>query len=76
MVVRKVRAFASAMELAGGEPPAVDTGLVALAGALGAPPGSAAALMAIGRSAGWIAHAIEQREAGFQLRPRARYLAR
>ncbi|MDQ3033036.1 MAG: citrate synthase, partial [Myxococcota bacterium] len=31
-------------------------------------------LMAVGRSAGWIAHAIEQRDAGFQLRPRARYV--
>lgn len=73
--VRKVRAFAAAMELAGGERPAVDTGLVAVAGALGMPPGSAAALMAIGRSAGWIAHALEQRSAGFQLRPRARYVS-
>ncbi|UJR78329.1 Citrate synthase II [Sandaracinus amylolyticus] len=76
VVLRKVRAFTSAMGLAGGEPPTVDAGLVALAGALGAGPGSAAALMAIGRAAGWIAHAIEQREAGFQLRPRARYLPR
>lgn len=76
VVLRKVRAFTSAMSLAGGEPPTVDAALVAVAGALGAGPGSAAALMAIGRAAGWIAHAIEQREAGFQLRPRARYVSR
>jgi citrate synthase len=49
-------------------------GLVALASALGLPPGSAAALFAVGRSAGWVAHALEQREAGFVLRPRARYV--
>lgn len=72
-IVRKVRAFVAAMELAGGEPATVDTGLVALAGALGMPRGAAGAIMAIGRSAGWIAHAREQREAGFALRPRARY---
>jgi citrate synthase len=31
--------------------------------------------MAVGRTAGWIAHALEQRAAGFALRPRARYRA-
>jgi citrate synthase len=28
----------------------------------------------VGRTAGWIAHAIEQQAAGFVLRPRARYV--
>jgi citrate synthase len=31
-------------------------------------------MFAVGRSAGWIAHALEQRAAGFLLRPRARYV--
>jgi citrate synthase len=53
--------------------PTLDMGLVAIASALGLPPGSAAALFAIGRTAGWIAHVLEQRAAGFLLRPRARY---
>lgn len=53
--------------------PTLDLGLVAVAAALGLPPGSAAALFAVGRSAGWIAHVLEQRAAGFLLRPRARY---
>lgn len=53
--------------------PTLDLGLVAVASALGLPPGSAAALFAVGRSAGWIAHVLEQRSAGFLLRPRARY---
>jgi citrate synthase len=57
-----------------GEKPTVDLGLVALSFALGAPPGSAAGLFALGRTAGWVAHVIEQREAGFMLRPRARYV--
>jgi citrate synthase len=71
--VRTLLELASAMASSGREPPSVDLALVAVAEALGAPPGTAAALFAIGRSAGWIAHAMEQREAGFMVRPRARY---
>ena len=56
------------------EPPSCDVGLVALASALRLPPGSATALFALARTAGWIAHAMEQRAAGFLLRPRARYV--
>lgn len=53
--------------------PTLDLGLVALARALDLPNGSGTALFAIGRVAGWVAHAREQRAAGFLLRPRARY---
>lgn len=53
--------------------PSIEVGLVALAAALGLPERSAGALWALGRTAGWIAHVIEQRLAGFVLRPRARY---
>ncbi|XXF78578.1 citrate synthase family protein [Myxococcaceae bacterium GXIMD 01537] len=72
--VRVVRAVADAMREAGHPPPSVDLGLVALAAALGLPPGAAAALFAVGRAAGWVAHVLEQREAGHLLRPRARYV--
>ena len=58
----------------GGDSPTVDCGLVAVCLALGLPPGSAAALFAVGRAAGWVAHVLEQREQGFLLRPRARYV--
>jgi citrate synthase len=54
--------------------PSVDCGLVALASALGMARGGAVALFAIGRTAGWIAHAMEQHRADFLLRPRARYV--
>ena len=71
-----IRALIKAMSAAGHEPPTVDMGLVAVASAVGLPPGASAALFAIGRTAGWVAHAIEQRAAGFLVRPRARYVPR
>ncbi|MCB9684613.1 MAG: helix-turn-helix domain-containing protein [Alphaproteobacteria bacterium] len=57
----------------GGEPPTLDLALVALARALGLPPGSGAGLFAVGRSAGWLAQADEQRASERMLRPRAVY---
>ena len=69
-------ALADAMARTRGEAPSVDFGLVSLARALGAPRGAGAAIFAIGRGAGWIAHALEQRDAGHLLRPRARYVGR
>jgi citrate synthase len=56
-----------------GERPTLDFGLVTVARALGLPPGAALALFAVGRSAGWIAHALEQIADGRMIRPRARY---
>ncbi len=52
----------------------LDLGLVAVVHALGLPRGAASALFAIGRCAGWVAHAREQRDSGQLLRPRARYV--
>jgi citrate synthase len=57
-----------------GEAPTVDLALVALAHALGLPSGSALTLFAIGRTIGWIGHAIEQYEANAIIRPRAKYV--
>ncbi len=74
VALRTLLALVTAMREAGHEPPTVDAGLVGLSFALGLPQGSAAAIFAIGRAAGWIAHALEQRAAGFLLRPRARYV--
>ena len=49
--------------------------LVALAKALGLPDGTATAIWIISRTAGWVAHALEQRTQAFLLRPRAKYIA-
>lgn len=54
--------------------PTVDFALVALRHALGLPEGAAFALFAIGRTVGWIAHALEQRAQGRLIRPRAAYV--
>ena len=72
--VRILVSVVNAMELVARERPTIDVGLVALSAALGLPRGAPLAIFASGRVAGWIAHALEERAAGFILRPRARYV--
>jgi citrate synthase len=57
-----------------GDAPTLDYGLVVLRRALGLPRGSALLLFALGRTAGWIAHAMEQYATGQLIRPRASYV--
>jgi citrate synthase len=71
---RRARTLLAIVDALADEHPTVDVGLAALIAALGAPPSAASGLFAVARSAGWIAHALEQRAAGFMLRPRARYV--
>jgi citrate synthase len=52
----------------------IDLALTTLVRVLGLPDGSAMALFALGRVAGWIGHAIEQYELDQLIRPRARYV--
>jgi len=56
-----------------GLPPNIDFALAVLMRELGLPPGHETALFAIARSAGWMAHAMEQQRTGTLIRPRARY---
>lgn len=72
--VRVARAVMDTLRDAGHPPPSVDLGLVMLADALGLPPGAATVLFSLGRTAGWVAHILEQRDQGHLLRPRARYV--
>ncbi|HEX8616609.1 MAG TPA: citrate synthase family protein [Thermoanaerobaculia bacterium] len=57
-----------------GEPPTLDFALVAVERALALPSGAALTLFAIGRTIGWIAHAIEQYAQDAMIRPRAKYV--
>ena len=60
---------------ASGGSPSIDVALVMTERAYGLPLGAAFTIFAIGRTAGWLAHAIEQRSQAALIRPRARYVA-
>jgi citrate synthase len=57
-----------------GRHPNVDFALAAAATSLALPRNAALALFILGRTVGWIAHAMEQYESGILIRPRARYV--
>jgi citrate synthase len=61
------------LRLMGGGP-TVDFALATVARALQLPEGGAVALFGLGRTVGWIGHAIEQYESDSLIRPRARYV--
>jgi len=75
---RKNAAFAheltAAITAVLGESPNVDFALVAFTKALGLPNGTALTLFALGRTMGWIGHAIEQYGHDALIRPRAKYV--
>lgn len=56
------------------EHPNVDFGLVITAWTLNLPPGASMALFALGRTVGWVGHAIEHYQLDRIIRPRARYV--
>jgi citrate synthase len=57
-----------------GERPTVDFALATVSLALGLPAGGAVAIFALGRTVGWIGHAVEQYQSDSLIRPRARYV--
>jgi len=58
------------------EAPTIDFALVAVAKVLRLPEGSALTLFALGRTLGWIGHALEQCAQEPIIRPRARYVGK
>jgi citrate synthase len=62
------------VEAATGQAANIDFALTALAERLDLPADAPFALFAVARSAGWIAHALEQGQAPGVIRPRARYV--
>jgi len=55
------------------EKPNIDFGLAAVARAYDLPDSAPPLLFAVGRTVGWIAHALEEYATGQLIRPRARY---
>ncbi|WP_246052627.1 citrate synthase family protein [Leptospira semungkisensis] len=56
--------------------PTVDAGLALASKALQLPKGAGIGIFAIARSAGWLAHAMEQYDSGSLIRPRAKYIGK
>ena len=71
---RFVTGFARAATSVTGEPPNLDFSLAALSRVLRLPGGAPLMLFAIGRTVGWIGHALEQYATGQLIRPRAKYV--
>jgi citrate synthase len=65
--------LATAAERLSGRKPNLDFATVTVERVLGLPKDSALALFLLGRTVGWIAHALEQAAHGALIRPRARY---
>jgi citrate synthase len=71
--VQLARTIVAVMEEITGRKPNLEFALVTLARTLNLPENSALALFALGRTVGWIGHAIEQYNTGQMIRPRATY---
>lgn len=67
-------ALAAAAREQAGELPSIDFALSLLAHTCRLPPDAPLILFAMGRCAGWLAHALEQVQTGQLIRPRARYV--
>jgi len=75
--IKQLAAICGFVEEAGaklGLQPRQELGVVTLALAMGLPKRCAGALFVASRTAGWVAHVLEQRLTGSLLRPRARFI--
>ena len=72
-IVRLARSLLKHADTHLGERPTLDFALAVIARALDLPAGSGLTLFALGRTVGWVGHALEAYERGELIRPRARY---
>jgi citrate synthase len=72
--LRTIFRFLDDIQARAGLRPRQELALVVLARAMVLPPQAPAALFALGRIAGWVAHVREQRATGTLLRPRAKFV--
>jgi citrate synthase len=71
--VHSVKSISQAGAKVLGEYPNLDFALAAISHYFGFPKGAPLCIFALGRTVGWIAHAMEQYESGDFIRPRAQY---
>ncbi len=64
----------AAVQARTGQHPSIDYALVAMRRSLGLAAGDAYRVFALGRTAGWLAHAVEQGRSDTLIRPRANYV--
>ena len=74
--LRTVRGVLDAVAARGAPPPNVDAALAAISFCADMPPGSGEAIFALARTAGWIAHALEQYDQPTFMRARVDYIGR
>jgi len=70
---KRVRQIADAVATQTGTPANIDFALAALARVLKLPADAPMQIFTLGRTVGWLAHALEQQDSGRLIRPRARY---
>ena len=73
-MVALAKAITKEVLILNGKRPNIDLSLTILARTLNLSPGGPIALFALGRTIGWIGHAIEQYQLDRIIRPRARYI--
>ena len=71
--IAAARAVAAEVEGLIGQRPTIDFALATLSLELGLGPGGAFTVFALGRTAGWVGHVMEEYQRGRLIRPRARY---